>query len=437
MTIKTEVAGSTSPCDRFGNPLSPGLAYARGEILTSGEREFRKLEVAQEHIRRRLNNGGVDSVFNVSGLERGMQLQAGEIYNDELSPAIYGERLRELGLVHLGGTAEYHDVFVCNRQSAALFAALMVMVSRGSQVVGLSRTYSHPAVSRPIALLGAEFVDTTDLPSFERFLAQATNPSVAVITRLPVSYDGVLDIDDLEKAVAVCQSNGVPVLVDDAGGARVAPAVWGQPRLLELGVDVGTTGLDKYGTVGPRLGLLGGRKDLVAAIRAVAFEYGLEARPMLYPAVVQSLEQYTEERVRDLTAATSSLGEALHARLGEAVTLTPVAVKIEAEDLLAVVLARAELAATPVVPYEITAAIAMVLLREYGILTVHFAGLPPGTAALLFKFIPPEVLDRLGGAPKVAGCVDAAIDQVAEMLHRPASISELLLGTVVAGTGAF
>jgi L-seryl-tRNA(Ser) seleniumtransferase len=130
------------------------------------------------------------------------------------------------------------------------------------------------------------------------------------------------------------------------------------------------------------------------------------------------------------------LGEALHARLGDAVTLTPVAVKIEAEDLLAVVLARAELAATPIVPYEITAAIAMVLLREYGILTVHFAGLPPGTAALLFKFVPPEVLDRLGGAPKVAGYVDAAIDQVAEMLHTPASIKELLLGTVVAYTGA-
>jgi L-seryl-tRNA(Ser) seleniumtransferase len=384
--------------------------------------------MAQAHIRQRLSDGGLDSVFNLSGLERGMEPTADAIYNDELSPAIYGGRLRRLGLAHLGGDPSRHDVFVCNRQSAALFAALMVMVVRGSRVIGLSRTYSHPAVSRPVALLGAEFVDTTDLTSFTKAIAEEPVPSVAVVTRLPVSYDGLLDIGDIDKAVALCQSHGVPVLVDDAGGARVAPAVWGQPRLLELGVEVGTTGLDKYGTIGPRLGLLGGRQDLVDAIRAVAYEYGLEARPMLYPTVVHSLEQYTEDRVRDLTAATSSLGGALQARLGDAVTLTPVAVKIEAEDLLAVVLARAGLATSPIVPYEATAAIAMVLLRDYGILTVHFAGLPPGTAALLFKFVPPEVLDRLGGVQKVAGYVDAAIDQVAEMLHASGSISELLLG---------
>ena len=431
MTISSELGERTSPCDRFGNPLSPGLAYARGTILSSGEQEFTKLRVAQGHIRDRLHDNGLESIFNLSGLERGLQPRLGDTYNDEISPALYGERLRELALEHLGGDSTEHDIVVCNRQSAALFAALMVMVRRGSQVVGLSRTYSHPAVSRPVALLGADFIDTTELTTFERYIAQATKPSVAVVTRLPVSYDGVLAIEELEKAVAVCQSHGVPVLVDDAGGARVAPAVWGQPRLLELGVDAGTTGLDKYGTVGPRLGLLGGRQALVAAIRAVAFEYGLEARPMLYSAVVQSLEQYTEQRVRDLTAATISLGEALQGRLGAAVTRTPVAVKVEAEELLAVVLDRAGLATTPIVPYEVTAAVAMVLLRDYGILTVHFAGLPPGTAALLFKFVPPEVIERLGGAPKVAGFVDSAIDQVAEMVHDPGSMRELLIGTSV------
>ena len=56
-----------------------------------------------------------------------------------------------------------------------------------------------------------------------------------------------------------------------------------QPRTLELGVDVGATGLDKYGVSGPRLGLLGGRRDLVDAIRARAIELGLEARPLLSP----------------------------------------------------------------------------------------------------------------------------------------------------------
>lgn len=414
--------------DGFGNYFSPGLPYARGSILSSGEREFLKLEESRRHIRERLRDGGPDALFNLSGLERGLPPGDGEVCDDERSPALYGERLRELALEHLGGNPRRDDVLVCNRQTAALFAALMVLVKPACTVVGLSTTYSHPAVTRPVAFLGGQFVDTTEIGRFEAALTNAGAAAVAVVTRLAVSYDGILPLDQLERAVAFCQRMGIPVLCDDAGGARVGPAVWGQPRLLQLGVDVGTTGLDKYGTIGPRLGLLGGRHDLVAAISTTAFEYGLEARPMLYSAVIRSLEQYTEGRVRDLTTSTASLGEALHAKFGESVTLTPVAVKLEADALLSTLLERAGLTSSPIVPYEATAAVAMLLLRDFGVLTVHFAGLPPGTAALLFKFVSPEVVGRLGGAEKVAGLIDAAIDQAAEMLHDPNSIRDLLLG---------
>ena len=141
------------------------------------------------------------------------------------------------------------------------------------------------------------------------------------------------------------------------------------------------TGLDKYGTSGPRLGLLAGRRDLVARIRARATELGLEARPMLWPAVVRSLEAYRPERVRELAAATDEVADALVARLGARVTRTPVAVKLEGEDVLAEATARAGLERAPCVPIEATAALAMVLLRDHGVLTVHFAALPPGTAA--------------------------------------------------------
>ena len=236
-----------------------------------------------------------------------------DIYNDELSPAVYWERLHELALAHLGGDATRHEILVCNRQSAALFAALMVMVTPETTVVGFSPSYSHPAVTRPVAFLGARFVDTNAIRNFELTIGEARGPVVAVLTRLPVSYAGVMSLEDLQTAVALCQRSRIPILVDDAGGGRVAPAVFGQPRALQLGVDVATTGLDKYGTIGPRLGLMGGRTDLVAAITTTAYQYGLEARPMLYASVVQSLDQYDEQRVRDLTASTQLLGEALAA----------------------------------------------------------------------------------------------------------------------------
>jgi L-seryl-tRNA(Ser) seleniumtransferase len=74
-------------------------------------------------------------------------------------------------------------------------------------------------------------------------------------------------------------NNGAPVYVDDAGGARVGPAAFGNPRTLELDA----TGFDKYGPKAPRFGLLAGGKDPVGRIRVKGFELGMEARQMLYP----------------------------------------------------------------------------------------------------------------------------------------------------------
>jgi L-seryl-tRNA(Ser) seleniumtransferase len=191
----------------------------------------------------------------------------------------------------------------------------------------------------------------------------------------------------------------------------VGPAVLGQPKTLELDVDAGVTGLDKYGTSGPRLGLLGGNADLVARIRARGIELGLEARPLFYPAVVRSLAQYRPERVRQLVASTAEVADALP----DWATRTPVAVKLEGEDILAE-LERRGAADRSLVPVEATAGLAMLLLRDHGVLTVHFAAIPPGTSALLLKFIPPETLVRFGGAGRFAEAVDASLDELARIV---------------------
>ena len=58
----------------------------------------------------------------------------------------------------------------------------------------------------------------------------------------------------------------------------------------------------------------------------------------------------------------------------------------------------------------------MLLLRDHGILTVHFAALPPGTSALLLKFVPPETLARFGGAERFAAAVDASLGELARVV---------------------
>jgi L-seryl-tRNA(Ser) seleniumtransferase len=78
------------------------------------------------------------------------------------------------------------------------------------------------------------------------------------------------------------------------------------------------------------------------------------------------------------------------------------------------------------VPYEATAALAMLLLRDHGILTVHFAALPPGTSALLLKFVPPETLARFGGAERFAEAVDEALGELATLVTDEEAIRRLL-----------
>jgi L-seryl-tRNA(Ser) seleniumtransferase len=147
---------------------------------------------------------------------------------------------------------------------------------------------------------------------------------------------------------------------------------------------------------------------------------------MLYPAVVASLERYDPSRVRALVESTRELGAALAARLGPLVHETPVSVQLRGEDVLEHVLARAGATETPLVPYEATAALAMLLLLDHGVLTVHFAAVPPGTSALLLKFIPRELLDRFGGAERFAAAVEDALGRLAEVAGDEHAVRRLL-----------
>ena len=88
----------------------------------------------------------------------------------------------------------------------------------------------------------------------------------------------------------------------------------------------------------------------------------------------------------------------------------------------------AGLSEPPVVPYEASAALSMLLLRDHNMLMVHFVGLPPGTADLLIKFVPPETLERFGGAKKYAAAVNTSLTKVGQLLYEPQRLRNLLLG---------
>ena len=411
--------------DRFGNRFAPALSYARGAVLASTEDDYRKLRHAWALIRAH----GAESVFVFTGLEHGLAMTAEEIRfaDDEIAPALYADLLKALALEHFGGSDEIHDVAVFNRLTGATLATHLTLVKPGDAVVGASASHSHPSVVRAAAHAGARFVDTAGVDAYARAVEREPRVALVVLTRLAVTYD-LMPVEAIRTVVKLAHDKGAPVYVDDAGGARVAPAAFDHPRMLELGVDLGATGLDKYGTIGPRLGLMAGEKTLVGKIRATAFECGLEARQMLYAGVVRTLKQYDPARVRDLIASTKRVARALRPIFGTRLHETPTTAQLRADDLLAIAMERAGVTEPPIVPYEAAAAFCMLLLEDHRMLTVHFVGMPPGTADILIKFLPPETLERFGGPERFARAVDAALDRLAIFVKTPGRIPELLFG---------
>lgn len=415
--------------DRFGNEYAPGVPYARGKILTCTEDDFRKLRQAWRHIETRVAAGDPDAVFNFSGLEHGLPLEAAElpIANDFVAPALYFEKFRKAALDHFGGSPDRHDAALFNRLTGATYATHLTLVKPGDVVIGVSASYSHPSVVRAVAQAGAKLVDTRGVDQFAEALERESGVSLVVMTRLAVTYE-ILSVKDIEKVVRSAHARGLPVYVDDAGGARVGPAVFDQPRTLQLGVDLVATGLDKYGTVGPRLGVMAGEKSLVGRIRARGYEIGLEARPFLYPAAFRSLAGSTPERVQHLVETARQVAAAVRTVVGNRVHETPVIAELLAEDILEIAMERAGITAPPIVPYEAAAALAMLLLRDHGVITVQFVGVPAGTSAVMLKFIAPETLARFGGAGAYARAIDDCLTKLAGTLAEPEKIARLLLG---------
>jgi L-seryl-tRNA(Ser) seleniumtransferase len=149
---------------------------------------------------------------------------------------------------------------------------------------------------------------------------------------------------------------------------------------------------------------------------------------MLYPAVVRTLEGYRPERVRELIETTKTVAGALKKVLGRRIHETPTTAQLLADDILEMAMERGGVTEAPIVPFEATAALCMLLLQDYRMLTVHFVGLPPGGGDILFKFIPPETLSRFGGPAKFASAVDACLTKLGSLVREPEKIRTLLLG---------
>jgi seryl-tRNA(Sec) selenium transferase len=190
--------------DRFGNPHAPNLPYARGNILSSTEDDFRKLEIAWSLIRKR----GPRNIHIFTGLEHSLPLAADEleIADDEIAPALTFPRLRALVLEHLGGAPGRDNVAVFNRLTGATMATHLALVKSGDMVIGVSESHSHPSVLRAANQAGAHFIDTAGLSAFRDAIA-TKRPALVVLARLAVTYD-LMPADAIATVIRLAHEKG-------------------------------------------------------------------------------------------------------------------------------------------------------------------------------------------------------------------------------------
>ncbi len=415
--------------DRFGNALDPDVGFARGTILRSSADEVRRLREAQRVAAAVIAARGSDAIGIFTGNPRFFPLHADDLdvwCEEWIGPGIFAERLARVAIEHLGGDGS-ESVAVVNRTTAGIVAAVLALAANRPVVsVVPAGDRSHASVTRGCALAGVELIEVEDVSDAPSVFA-THRPALAVVTTVTSSLARMSD-PDTQAAVAAARAVGATVLMDEAYGARLRPVLHGGTKSLAFGPDLAITNSDKAGLSGPRAGILAGRAEPLVAVLAQAAELGMEARAPIAAGALRSLEAFDPALLVAEAADGRELADALVEHVGEDVVVrTDLGPSIGEEDVLALLLDRADGAASSLVPCEATAAVGMLLLRDHGILTVNTHGQPGGRVSLRLKPTAGAVA-RVGGAQAVAAALGGALDVVASHIDDRDWTARLVLG---------
>jgi L-seryl-tRNA(Ser) seleniumtransferase len=214
------------------------------------------------------------------------------------------------------------------------------------------------------------------------------------------------------------------VFVDDAH-MMSRSVFYDEPVAFGLGdIDVAVWSLDKH-VPGPRGAAIVGRQDLMPAIMAQVFQFGLEAQSGHYVAMLRGMEAFDPEPIRQAGALARALFQRLSAQFGSRLYQGGPGVSFSADDFSEVVYERAGTRQTVLVPAEIAITGCFLLLQHHGAITIPITGYP-GAAPTFRLMMHPDGgrfgLDRLEKA------IDDTFDRTAELLQQPAAVQTLLLG---------
>ena len=415
--------------DAFGNPFDPIVGYARGGILASTDEEVARMLKARQMVGDRVRTKGAESVYDLSGMNRGAGLTEEEVPH-LTSHVPFFERFEgktePLALKHMGADDEKHKALIVNRVSAANFIALTTILKPGDKVFALAPAggSSHPSTVRPIAMAGAEFQQFHSIDELEKAWQTQGPPRLLLITPISASKRHI-DLAHVQRALSLPRGTRTLAYMDDAHMAsRVG--FFREPRTFQVGdVDLAVCSADKH-VAGPRAGVFVGRPDLVEEIGSRIYELGLEAQAGQYVGVANALRNFDPEVIRQAGELAKQLLEVMQGQYGAKVYQGGPGVSISGDDVLGIAMAQKGVKDKPqLVAVEAAGVVAMEMLGQDGILTIGAVSMP-GSAPVLRLMMYPDG-HRLG-VERIAASVENAISKLGDVVNDVDAAREKLLG---------
>ncbi|WP_297826368.1 TIGR03576 family pyridoxal phosphate-dependent enzyme [uncultured Methanobrevibacter sp.] len=340
-------------------------------IINNSLDEVKKRENALSIIKNKVESEGRSSLFDLTGLSGGFIASSSELSLLEtyVGPAMFEEELQSVGREHMGG----EKVIPLNRTSSGILAAVLTLVSKDSNVVHyLAKLPAHPSIPRSCKLVGANYFETD---VFEEF-SIPENTSLVVITGSTMDHK-VIDEDEFKKVIEMAHEKGIPVMVDDASGARLRTVVFNQAKACDLGADIAITSTDKL-MPGPRGGLMAGREDLIDNIKVKVNQFGLEAQPPAVLAMLNGIKNFKPDNLLNSFERKDELFNLLNARFNN-FEKTPTGVMISPENLAKEISVENNLSDD-----DLAFVFSFILLNDYGIITIPPVSMPGASATIRF-----------------------------------------------------
>lgn len=372
-------------------------------IITNSLDEVKKRENALSIIKDIVENKGREFLFDLTGLSGGFIASPSDLSLLEtyVGPAIFEEALQEVGIEHMGG----EKILPLNRTSSGILATILSLVKKDTNVVHyLAQLPAHPSIPRSCKLVGANYFETD---VFEEF-SIPDNTSLVVITGSTMDLK-VIDEEEFRKVVEMAHERDIPVMVDDASGARLRTVVFNQPRACDLGADIAITSTDKL-MPGPRGGLMAGREDLIDEIKVKVNQFGLEAQPPAVLAMLNGIKNFNGDNLVKSFERKDEFFEILNEKFSN-FEKTPNGVLISPEGLANEISIDHNLSND-----DLAFVLSFILLKDHGIITIPAVGMPGASATIRFDLSTNDAfnLDLNGLSEKLESSFDKLLNVVSD-----------------------